>query len=522
MKIVIVGAGFTGTQLAQHLVQEGHDVALIESDEETARHTSNRLDCLVLHDKGNNLEALEEAGITSADALICVTESDEVNMIICGLVSSIFPEGDHRLSDSEESSNQNSSAVKHNRKTRRLIKIARVWDTDYKTLEIKAQKHSAAFSKGKSGHNERKILGIDSFIHPDIEASNAVLNSLSHGASGNILKFPGTPYELASVNIKEDSSFDGLSLIDFHSFIREEGLITLVERGQDCFLPAGSTRLCPGDLIYIMTRKENMELVFNLAGRNETPIKHIGIVGGGRLGSLIAEGLLNSHEDFNDSKKPEKGFPSFIRSFLPKKDRHITIIEQNYSVCKELAARFPEALVLNEDITDENFIAEERLGDLDLIITATANQELNIVTALYLKSKGVRRAIAMVSGPGYKTIALQLGVDVAIPVKSVVVDSILSRLSDRNIRGIHSLGDGSVSIIEVEIEEGSYAEEKPITAFRLSLGGLVMLVNRASENNAEETSFIPQGDYIFKAKDKITIIAKNGSEAELEKFFGKA
>jgi trk system potassium uptake protein TrkA len=42
-----------------------------------------------------------------------------------------------------------------------------------------------------------------------------------------------------------------------------------------------------------------------------------------------------------------------------------------------------------------------------------------------------------------------------------------------------------------------------------------MLVNRG------EVSFIPQGGYVFKSGDKIILIAKNGSEAELEKFFGK-
>jgi len=491
MKIVIVGAGFTGTQLAYHLVQEKHDVSLIESNEETARHASNRLDCLVLHDKGNSLEALGEAGIGKADALICVTESDEVNMITCGLAASF----------NQEENN--------NRKAKKLFKVARVRNTDYEMLNIK----NDAATKEKSGLSGQKILGIDCFIHPDAEAARAVLTSLTHGASGNILTFPGTPYELASVNIQEGSAFDGLSLIDFHSFIREEGLITLVERGQSCFLPTGSTKLCPKDLIYIITRREDMAQVFRLAGITETPLRRIGIVGGGRVGSFIAEGLLNHQKKTSDKSK--KNVTSFLKSFIPKSGRQVIIVEQNYSVCKELAARFPEALILNEDITNENFIAEEKIGDLDLIITSTDNQELNIVTAVYLKSHGVRRAIALVSGPGYKTIALQLGVDVAIPVKSVVVDSILSHLAGRSIRGIHSLGDGSVGIIEIEIAKDSYAVEKSIKDFKLSLGGLIMLVNR------EETSFIPQGDYVFKAGDIIIIIAKNGSEAELEKFFGK-
>ena len=473
VRVVIVGAGFTGTQLARYLVQEKHNVSIIESNEEKARHASNRLDCLVLHDEGNHLNALEEAGISQADALVCVTESDEVNMLICGLAASRYQE---------------------------LIKIARVRNVDYIKMNTPEE---------RAGPGDTTFLGIDRFVHPDVETAQAVLSALSHGAQGSILRFPGTPYELGSVSIEKDSPLDGLSLSDFHSFVGREGLIPLVERGQECFLPSGSTVLGPGDLIHIMVRDQDMDQVYRLAGRSEGPIRHIGIVGGDRLATLIAEGLLSTQRD-----EPKKGgLSSFFKSFKYKSNRRIVIIEQNYNACKNLAARFPEALVLNEDISDENFVAEERIGELDLIITATNNQELNIVAATYLKSRGVKRAIALVSGPGHKRIALQLGVDVAIPMTSVVVDSILSHLMGKGISNIHSMGDGSVGTLEVEISENSPAVDKNISVFKLSAGGLILLVNRGT------SSFIPQGDYVFQAADKVILIAKTGSDGEIEKFF---
>jgi trk system potassium uptake protein TrkA len=469
LRVVIVGAGLVGTQLARHLVQEKHDVSLIESNEERARHASNRLDCLVLHDEGNKLSALKEAGIVKADALVCVTDSDEVNMITCGLAASCYPE---------------------------LLKIARVRNDDYVRLN----------QTGEGTH----LLGVDHFVHPDVESSRAVLSALAHGAIGNILAFADTPYELGSIDIAAGSSFDGLKLTDYRSLVQEESLVTLVERRGESLLPKGSTTLVKDDRIHILAQEAEMDHVFKLAGRTEKPLRRIGIVGGGRVGALIAGGLLD-----RDSESGLKGdLFSFLKSFIPKNSRRVVIIEQNYGVCKDLAARFPEALILNEDISDESFVAEERIGDLDLIITATANQELNIIAAIYLKSRGVRRAIALVTGSGYETIARQLGVDVVIPMKTVVVDSILSRLLGGGIRGVHRLGDGSIGIIEIEIGPDSPAAEKPITAFSLPGGGLVMLVNR------EGNSFIPLGDYMFKAGDKIALIAKNGNEAEIERFFG--
>ena len=67
MKIIIIGAGFTGVQLARRLISEKNDVVIIESNEETVRFVSNRLDCMVIQATGNNLTTLEEADIAKDD-----------------------------------------------------------------------------------------------------------------------------------------------------------------------------------------------------------------------------------------------------------------------------------------------------------------------------------------------------------------------------------------------------------------------------------------------------------------------
>ncbi|MDR0474260.1 MAG: NAD-binding protein [Treponema sp.] len=491
MRIIIAGAGRTGTQLARCLIQEKHDVSMIESNEERARHASNRLDCLVLHDEGNSMGALEEAGIAKADALVCVTDSDEINMITCGLAASRNPG---------------------------LLKIARVKNDEYVRLSRNAGQAHA--TDGDEPAHNMKVLGIDSFINPDVEAARAIYQAVSHGALGNILDFEGTPYKLGSVTIEEGSPFDGLCMKDYRSHVKEESLVTLVERetGSEnkSFLPSGDDILKSGDRIHIFTRETNMEHIFRLAGRYEKPLRHIGIVGGGRIGSLTAEAILGTAPGNKVIKKIEKkaGVASLLRLLKTNSRRRVVIVEQDYNVCKDLSARFPEALVLNQDISDESFIAEERLNELDLIVAATANQELNIITALFLKSKGVKRAIALVSGSSYETIARRLGVDVVIPMQTVVVDSILSNLGRKNIREVHRMGDGTLEILEAEIGDNSPIAGKPISEFKFSKDALIMLVNRGEE------TFIPQGDYVFNHQDKVIIIAANGSEAEMERFFG--
>jgi trk system potassium uptake protein TrkA len=479
-----------GTQLAKYLIQEKHDVSLIEANEERARHASNRLDCLVVHDEGNSLHALEEAETAKADALVCVTDSDELNMIICGLAASRYPG---------------------------LLKIARVRNDDYvrlsRQVEVPAKPRAGDKDADQAQAPEpadTRVLGIDYFIHPDVEASRTILNIIEHGAVGDILSFSDTPYELGSIDVAAESAFDGLALRDYRSLIKEESLVTLVERQGEILLPSGSTVLVRGDRVHILADGKDLLHIFKSAGNAEKPIRKIGIVGGGKVGALIAEGLLSPARE----KDKRNFFFPLLKTLIPRSSRRIIIIEQDYKLCKELAARFPEALIINEDISDESFVNEEQIDDLDLLITTTNNQELNIITAVYLKFRGITRTIAMVTGSGYAAMARQLGVDVVIPMKSVVVDSILSHLMGRGVKGVHRIGDGSVDIIEIEIRGEARIADTPISQFKLPSGGLVMLVNRNGR------SFIPRGDYIFNRGDHIVLISKNGNEMDIEKLFG--
>ncbi|MCL2833476.1 MAG: NAD-binding protein [Treponema sp.] len=480
MRVIIVGAGQVGTQLARQLTEEKHDVAVIESNEERARHVSNRLDCMVLHDEGNSVSALEEAGIGNADALVCVTGSDEVNIVICSLAA--------RYQD--------------------LVKIARVRNEEY------IQKNF----RYRSGDKNNVQLGIDYFIQPDAEAARTVLDAIGHGAVGNIISFSGTHYMLGSIDILPGSSFDGLVLKDFHTLMTEESLVTLVEHRGSRIIPTGATKLEAGDRIYLLSREDYLSWGFKLAGHREKPISKIGIIGGGRLGALIASGIfgadLSDQEDDPERPKSKSSVFTFLKSLGPRRFSKVVIIEQNKNICKELADRFPEAVVLNEDISDEGFIAEEQMDNLDLIIASTSHQELNIVTAVYLKSRGVRRAIAMVNNTGHAAIAGRLGVDVVIPIKSVVIDSIMSRLIGRNVKGVHSFAEGSLIILTIDISPGCRAEGSSLKEFDLPEGALVMLVKCGDEKD-----FIPGGSYVYTAGHQLILITRSGTETEIEKIF---
>ena len=85
MYVVIVGGGRTGFRLAKRLSERGHNVALIEKDEKRANEIAAQLNVLVIKGNGAELDVLKDAGIQRADALVALTDADEVNLMSCEL-----------------------------------------------------------------------------------------------------------------------------------------------------------------------------------------------------------------------------------------------------------------------------------------------------------------------------------------------------------------------------------------------------------------------------------------------------
>ena len=83
MRILVVGDGKVGHTLAEHLTAEGHDVVIIDRDEEVLQHCEDTLDVLFIRGNGANAKTLIEADVAQADIVIAATASDETNMLCC-------------------------------------------------------------------------------------------------------------------------------------------------------------------------------------------------------------------------------------------------------------------------------------------------------------------------------------------------------------------------------------------------------------------------------------------------------
>ena len=76
VNIIIVGSGKVGYTLAQHLNAEGHEITVIDSDEEKIKDLSSEMDIYCVLGNGTSYRTQKEAGIEKADLLISVANQD--------------------------------------------------------------------------------------------------------------------------------------------------------------------------------------------------------------------------------------------------------------------------------------------------------------------------------------------------------------------------------------------------------------------------------------------------------------
>ena len=83
MQIIIVGCGKVGRTLAEQLQEEDTDITLIDINADTINEIIDEVDAMGVVGNGASINTLMEAGIETADILIAVTVSDEMNLLCC-------------------------------------------------------------------------------------------------------------------------------------------------------------------------------------------------------------------------------------------------------------------------------------------------------------------------------------------------------------------------------------------------------------------------------------------------------
>jgi trk system potassium uptake protein TrkA len=437
---------------------------LIERDPEKAQHASDLLDCLVINEPGNNTGTLKKAGIDRADYFVSVTESDEVNIIASGMAASEF-------------------GVPH--------KIARIRNVDYSDSRIL----------------KPPFLGIDYIVNPDQEVARSILDAIERGAVSDVMFFERTGMQMRSVTVGGEFGFTGKTIQETRDAFEVNFLVAVILRGNSYLVPSGTTRIHEGDKLYMIASEQDFEQIFATLGRNRAELNRIVILGAGRIGQTVVDQLV----------RVETRQPSFFRRVLSSlrvsERRKLTVIDNDPAQCRVIADRYPNVLVLNADISDEKFAEEEQFANTDLLVSTTSNQELNMVTGIYAKKLGTRRAVALVNKSYYVHVASSLGIDVAINPVDSMVSTIMGYISRGNVRRVHRISGSTIEVIEMSVDPASRAAGRRLRDMKFPKNALVLAATRDDKN------IIPDGDFTLRQGDNLIVIAQRESVPRLEAMF---
>lgn len=253
MEIIIIGCGKVGTALAVKLIEEGHNITVIDTNPTKINRITEDLDVMGIVGNGSSLSILREANIENADEFIAVTGSDELNLLCC-----LFAKNSG-VSDT----------------------VARVRNPIY-SREVELIKEQ---------------LGISTIINPELASAREMARLLMFPAANKIDTFAGGRVQLIKFEIESENPLIGMMLKDIPSKFGQDALICAVERGHDVMIPDGNFVLLNKDIVTILAAPDKAAMFFKRMKLKTKPVRNAIIVGGGNIGYYLAKSLLDNDID---------------------------------------------------------------------------------------------------------------------------------------------------------------------------------------------------------------------------------
>ena len=248
MQIIIVGCGKVGRTLAVQLQEEDTDITLIDTNADTIREITDEVDAMGVVGNGASINTLMEAGIETADILIAVTVSDEMNLLCCLIAQ----------------------------KTGHCHTIARV--------------RNPIYSKEIGFLKER--LGVTMIINPELAAAQEISGLLRFPSAIKIDTFARGKVELLKFKVMPEFNLDGKSIQEITEHFRTDILFCAIEGKNYTTIPGGTNTIRNGDMVSILATPQNAAAFFKKIGLKTNQVKNTIIVGGGTISYYLAKALL--------------------------------------------------------------------------------------------------------------------------------------------------------------------------------------------------------------------------------------
>jgi trk system potassium uptake protein len=460
MKIVILGAGRVGESAAESLVLERNDITVIDTDPVRLRALQERLDLRTVVGNGIQPSVLRDAGTEDADMLIACAAQDETNLVVCKIAHDMF-----------------------------------------NVPTTVARLRSPEFETGTPLLDKSGGFAVDQVICPEQSVTAYVSKLIEYPEALQVMQFAKGLVSLVVVRAMASGPLVRHSLAEIPSLMPDVQMrIVAIYRG-DTSLPKldGNTRIEPGDEVFLLAATQQIRRVLGSLGKMDQPVKRVMIAGGGRVGLRLAREISHLYQ--------------------------VKIIETNAQRCEYLATQLPNnVLVLKGDSTDEDLLGDENVGEMDLFLALTSDDEDNIMACLLAKRLGARRVFALINRKAYADLVQGTQIDIAISPAHAVIGELLTNVRRGDIEAVHSLRHGAAEALEAVVRgdrKTCKVAGRRIEEINLPDGAQIGVIVRARDDERGSGEvIIPHHDTVIQTGDHVVVfVPRKRMVRDIEKLF---
>lgn len=444
MKILIAGSGKLGETLARQLCAEEHDVTLVDSDRSVLESGLNRYDVMGVMGNCASMEVLRQAGVESANLLIAVTGSDEVNLLTCTTAHYINP---------------------------KLHTIARIRNPDY----------------AEQAYSMRDAFALSMIVNPERQAATEIERLLRYPGFLKRDTFAKGRMEIVELKLEADSRLCNVTLSSLNTLVRCRVLVCAVLRGGNAFAPDGNFVLHAGDRVFVTASTEVLSELLKNLGIVTHRAQRVMLIGGGKISYYLAQALEESRLDVQLVEKDPDICEQMAKA-LPR----TTVIQgdaADRSVLEGEGLASCDALVTLTGLDELNMVISlygSGFGVKQIITKVGRMEDGRVLDSLPLGSVICPRKLSCSTIVRYVR-AMQKQAGAAITV--------------------HTIADGQVEAIEFPVDEHTLHCGEPLKKLKLRENILLVGINRGDHTEIPNgDSSFEQGDSVVVVSSGATVL----------------
>ena len=419
MKIIVLGAGKVGKTLIKHMSNEDHDIIVVDQNATKVEEVVNQYDVIGVVGNGGSYDILMEAGAEDANLIICVTASDELN-ILAGLVAKKM-------------------GTRHT--------IARVRNPDYSSQR----------------DFMRNQLGFSMIVNPELEAASEIRRVLSFPSAVKVDTFSRGKVELAEFFVEDHSRLNGVELNQLHKITKTNILVCAVSHNEDVIIPDGNYAIKPGDHLYITGTHRDLSKFCLDIGVITSRIKNVIIIGGGKIAYYLSKQLSTQGIKVKIIEK-DKNRCQVLAEKLP----YVTIIHGDGSddeLLNEEGIENTDAVLALTGLYEENIVLSLSANSLYHKKTIAKVTRMN-----YTGLSDVLKVDSIVAPK--KIVASQI---------IRYVRAKMNKDHDSAVKTLYKIVDGEVEAVEFKVTEHFKFLHKTINEMKIKEHVLVAAIIRKNE-----------------------------------------